>query len=190
LFMRFAQEIQITRAKIYSKLNEKNITKESIIESMSELKNMHNEIYEKSALAIKDILLPNKTTIAFKIKSKEKNKKISTLNAKIRFIGDKPKGDFSQMMNGFKKDIFDIVTLDANMSIEKSLLRRDDEIDAYVKKLIKQGLVSLNSDKYESKILYSPNSLLVNEKNMTPVLKIYKLLKSSAEHKNKTLPTK
>jgi len=168
------QKIQAVEAKqksIFKRIKTAQTTEERRT-AIKDLQAIQNELIHTMAEVYAGILIKNKTTLSYSIDVTEQNNKQSKVSITTTYVGDDLPSTGEAIVNKFKKEIFDLLTLKVDIQLEESLLTEISRSEKKkLKMMIQQGFVKQDNGRYILDAQYKSQTLTINDKDFSQILK-------------------
>ena len=140
----------------------------------SQLSKLQEEMLEQIIYSFNELLIKDKTELTYELEVETKNKKRSQTMVQVGYTGDiKFKGNIEEISKKVQKEIFNLISLNLNISLNKShlkLLPNNQILQQQIKMGLLQGFVKENNNSYELNGYYKNRELMINDNNLTSTL--------------------
>ena len=181
---KWSQDMQTTQATIFASMDENSTDPEAMAKAMLALQEMQKQTPKNIVEILKQVLIKNKTSLSIKGNLYTKDSNDNLVDMRLTYIADDLKGDYKEILKQFKQNMLNMLTLDAELSLDETLLNHipsGDFAKASLKQFETQGLVKKENNTYKTKLHYKPNSLRINDKDMPQMLQMLQMIQASTK---------
>ena len=173
-------KIQEAQNKMLAQISTESNDTDALAKAMTDMEASMPKEDEILAL-VKNLLLKDKTYIELASTMDTKQSKDNSVHAKVLLIKDLPISTLAELKSTLanKAMLLDMVTLNAEMSLQEQFLHDIDKTGMFTKQLdnaLNEGFVAKDADRYVTKIEYKPNSLIINKKDNPQILMMLKMM--------------
>ena len=171
-FQKSAQAMQEEQSKLIAKMqldNQGNM--EALFTQFGKIQeNMMSQIIH----SLNDLLIKDKTTIAYALDIETRDTHKSQTMAKIGYTGDiKFEGTREELSQKIQKQILSLISLDLDVNLNKNhlkLLPNAQSIQPQIQMGVMQGFIKDNNSSYSINATYKNKELMVNDNNLTATI--------------------
>jgi hypothetical protein len=170
IFQDTAKEMQEAQTQLFSQITQP-LSSKAFEEKFLAFQEVQKKMINKMILALNNLLIKDKSTLAYTLDIQTKDKKESKVSTEIKYVGDLEfKGNIEEVVLKIQEKIFDSINFDIKMKLNQEHIKTFPDVNILnqqIQMAVAQGFVKEVNGNYILEGYYKDKELIVNDNNLT-----------------------